>query len=178
MNYLYHMVPPNMRGNKLHPLNVLKDIHPEVYAEAVKKYDGREELLSVVIPTLGCLWNDVLHLTAIDPIEVKKALKKAGKKNIKKRKWYEINPFQLKKDSTTVFLYKDRPQERKRRHDEDNFETFDPSQLQKYDKLPKGTFENYKKQISHDKKPLLFHLAPHILYHGSIPVGGCKIIDA
>ena len=36
MEYLYHRVPKNMNGTMLYPLNVLKNLQPEIYAEHVK----------------------------------------------------------------------------------------------------------------------------------------------
>ena len=43
MVYLYHRVPENLIGETLYPLNELKTLYPDVYAEHVKKYEGREE---------------------------------------------------------------------------------------------------------------------------------------
>ncbi len=71
MEYLYHRVPPHMEGTILYPLNQLKDIHPKLYAQEVKKYEGRERLLLAEVQPLHCLWNDVLHMTAVSPDEVR-----------------------------------------------------------------------------------------------------------
>ena len=49
------------------PLNQLQEIHPEIYIEQVKKYKGREILLQKRTPILDCFWNDVLHLSPINP---------------------------------------------------------------------------------------------------------------
>lgn len=65
--YVYHFKPQGMFGDRLFPLNRLKDQHPAVYEEHVKKYKGRERLLSREIPLLNCLWNDVLHISPIHP---------------------------------------------------------------------------------------------------------------
>ncbi len=65
--YIYHFKRKNMVGDKLIPLNKLKDIYPEAYNEHVKKYDGREKLLKKRVPILDCLWNDVLHFSPINP---------------------------------------------------------------------------------------------------------------
>ena len=77
MEVLYHRVPTNMSGTILYPLNELKKLHPELYAEHVKKYEGREQLLTTEVPPLECLWNDVLHFTAVAPSELKANLAKA-----------------------------------------------------------------------------------------------------
>ena len=57
---IYHVKRPDFSGTRLYPLNRLKDRLPGIYESAVKKYEGREWLMNVAIPTLGCLWNDVL----------------------------------------------------------------------------------------------------------------------
>lgn len=64
--YVYHFKRKNMVGSKLIPLNKLKNIYPDIYKEHVKKYVGREKLLTKNIPLLDCLWNDVLHLSPIN----------------------------------------------------------------------------------------------------------------
>src|ERR1700733_16337244 len=79
MAYLYHVVPPNMTGTTLYPLNMLKDIHPEIFQVQAKKYEGRKrDDMAERIPSFDCLWNDVLFLTAAHPTEVKQALREAG----------------------------------------------------------------------------------------------------
>ncbi len=67
MIYLYHSVPKNLQGNILYPLNTLKEKHPEIYEQQVSKYVGREHMTQQRIPILDCLWNDVLHFSAVNP---------------------------------------------------------------------------------------------------------------
>ena len=59
--FIYHKKPPAMQGQVRYPLNVLKEVAPRAYEAELAKYQGREELLKMTIPKLGCLWNDVLH---------------------------------------------------------------------------------------------------------------------
>lgn len=68
--FVYHFKPKGMSSNRLFPLNRLKDIYPAAYEEHIKKYKGREHLLKEEIEPLGCLWNDVLHLSPINPQRV------------------------------------------------------------------------------------------------------------
>ena len=77
MNYVYHMIPPLMRGNVLYPLNQLKEVYPELYKEQVEKYNGREWVRKGQILPLNCMWGDVLHLSAVHPAEIQKALLEA-----------------------------------------------------------------------------------------------------
>jgi hypothetical protein len=68
--YVYHFKPKNMVGDTLFPLFTLRETHPEIYAEHVKKYRGREDILEVRIPLLDCWWNEVLHLSPLHPQKV------------------------------------------------------------------------------------------------------------
>ena len=108
MNYLYHRVPRNLKGNYLMPLNELKRVYPEIYREHVKKYAGREELLKFKIPIWSCLWNDVLHMAAVPPKKLDKAFKEA-EADLKWRRWFKISPKLLNLSNTIVYLYKKRP---------------------------------------------------------------------
>lgn len=47
---IYHLVPSNLAGSILYPLNRLKETFPEVAVTHVKKYEGREGLLNRRIP--------------------------------------------------------------------------------------------------------------------------------
>ena len=67
IQYVYHFKRKNMWGDKLIPLNSLKSMNPSLYEEHVKKYKGREKLLLKEISLLNCLWNDVIHLSPINP---------------------------------------------------------------------------------------------------------------
>ena len=64
MQYVYHMVPEELKGEYLIPLNELKSVYPNLYGEYIQKYKDhphREKLLTRKIPKLECLWNDVVH---------------------------------------------------------------------------------------------------------------------
>ena len=174
MNFLYHRVPKNMQGSILYPLNQLRNFHYGVYEEASKKYEGREFLMNVRIPTLDCLWNDVLHLIAVHPNTLKKAFEKANVP-LRKLKWFNINPLELDKKKTSVYLYRDVP--RFDRYKKEGFTEFDTSDLEKYSEISQKTIEYYKKEFHENRKrPFLFHLVPHILYRGEINVENCEII--
>ena len=42
MNYIYHRVPKEMRGEVLFPLNTLKETEPDLYEKESAKYVGRD----------------------------------------------------------------------------------------------------------------------------------------
>jgi len=172
MDYLYHRVPKNMSGTVLYPLNVLKQTHPEIYATHVKKYDDRQHLLTAEVLPLHCLWNDVLHFTAVSPHELKTNLAKAGVE-IDPISWYKIPVSMIEGDKSIAFIY---------RRDQSiipnfkEYETFDLKRMNVYRQVPEETIEYYKQKKAEGMRPLLFHLVPHILYKGSIDINGFEII--
>ena len=79
--FVYHMVPAEMIGEKLIPLNSLGKVHPHLYEKYAEQYfdhPERSKLLKKQVPKLDCLWNDVLHFLPLHPHHVYKALKGLG----------------------------------------------------------------------------------------------------
>ena len=176
MNYLYHLVPENMEGKILYPLNKLKIVYPESYEEEIKKYQKRKSLLKTKIPVLDCLWNDVLHLTAVNPKIIKETLKEIGFKPPRKR-WYKIDPKKLEKEKTIIYLYNYNGNNKGYMTEKD-FKNYDPNELEEYSDLPEKTFNYYKREFSKKIKPLLFVHIPHILYKGFLNISKLEIIIA
>jgi hypothetical protein len=173
MHYLYHRVPKEMNGHILYPLNQLKAISPDTYAQQIKKYEDRPGVLQRNIPALNCLWNDVLHLTAVHPTVLNEAFISAGKQyNLR---FYEIDPEMLEKERMIVYLY-DRPSFGSDHIPEDEWERFETSQLPRYSVIPQFTLGYYRDTIALGKEPLLFVRIPHILYKGTLDVRGLKIV--
>ncbi len=153
-----------MVGTILCPLNSLRQTHPEIYAEHVKKYEGREQLLTTEIPPLHCLWNDVLHFTAVAPATLKANLAKADTE-LPSVAWFKVPAPLLLGENSIAFIY---------RRDENvvpnfkEYEPFDLARMDAYRIVPEGTIEYYKQKKAEGVRPLLFHLVPHILYKGSL----------
>ena len=77
-HFVYHFKQKGMTGNTLIPLNEMKAEIPHVYEEQVKKYKGREFMLENRIPILDCFWNDVLHMSPINPQTIIDLWRKEG----------------------------------------------------------------------------------------------------
>lgn len=171
MNYLYHRVPDCMSGTILYPLNVLREKYPAVYECAAGKYVGREHLMQEKIGPLNCLWNDVLHFTAVDPNDIKQAIIQAGRNF--HGSYYQIDPNLIDSKNAIVYLYTDNQPNKPNKND---FVEYDPSEIWKYSNMNQDTKDYYKETIAKGNRPLIFHRIPHILYKGSIDVGNVKII--
>lgn len=174
-DFIYHRVVPNMHGSVLHPLNELKKLYPEAYAEHVKKYVGREHLLTYRIPLLDCLWNDVIHFTAVAPQELAENLKQGGfdPSQIVWKQWFKVPVSSLDPAKTITCLYR---RDKDTLPHERDFKPFDPALMNEYRKVPPETIDYYREQWALKQRPLLFHLVPHILYKGSLETKDFEII--
>lgn len=182
-NYLYHMVPKDMRQNEegkdvLYSLNMLKEKFPDLYEVKAEKYsepqgdddeknEARKSIPERLIPTLEkAAWGDVLNLTAIHPQELIDALKSAGS-NLAEMKFYQIDPDLLDPNLATIYLYR---KEAGEKEDPEEYEKFDPKKLDQHASLPEKTKEYYKDQYKKGERPLIFVGVPHILYHKHLDV--------
>lgn len=166
MHYLYHRVPENMSGHILYPLNVLKEKDIDLYTAHASKYKGREVIMEDRLPFLNCLWNDVLHMSAVHPRDIKRALIEAGKKGDFVLECFEIDPHLLDSRSTIVFLAQNDTRTDKLL--ESNFAPYNPNDIAQYATLSQVTKDYYRSKYEQGENPLLFHKIPHILYKGEL----------
>lgn len=97
-----------LKGDRLIPLNSLKEFHPNLYNEYSKKYFDRPErkkLLTRQIPKLNCLWNDVLHFLPLHPYYVYEALTSLGIKTKQDQLFFKIPIEKLKNNKNAYYLY-------------------------------------------------------------------------
>jgi hypothetical protein len=176
MIHAYHLVPRNLTGPVLYPLNELRDRLPAVYYEEIKKYTGREILLQRKIPQLLCYWNDVLHFSPVHPEKIEAALKPAGFRP-SKLKWYEIDPQECNFNSSNTVIYISPMRDRNDfMTDESDFEPFSLERLSQLNEVPAATIEYFTKAKEQGERPLLFHHIPHILFRGSLSIDGLRVI--
>ncbi|MDR3546937.1 MAG: hypothetical protein P4M11_01445 [Candidatus Pacebacteria bacterium] len=164
------MVPGDQRGDILYPLNQLRDMHPELYEQYLKKYEGRESVLTQMIEPLDCLWNDVIFLTAVHPSMVKKAYEETGFKFDLPFRFYEIEPEALDPKRATVMLFPEH------RSEPNVYRPYSPANIDQYSEFPERTMAYYEAMFSEGVLPLLFLFIPHILYRGTLNVSNLRII--
>lgn len=184
--YVYHRVPPNLRGSVLYPLNHLEDIFPDLYVELRKNYATREDIASLRIPPLGnCLWNDVLHFSPVHPSRLKAALAEADHElPAAWRRFFQVDARLLDKDETTIYqllqaFYSG----------EFNIGAaseqigreclpFEPDLLQKFSEIPSATRAYYSSTAPGSPVMLYLHV-PHVLYRGRLDLSqdGISVIE-
>jgi len=173
MSYLYHAVPKNLQGSILYPLNELKEKHPDNYKKQLSKYVGRERIIQQRIPVLDCLWNDVLHFSAVNPIDIKQALVEAGRKPDFTMSYYKIDPKLIEPKNAVVYLYAQ--VDIKDKMNRENFVPYNPDRVINFSKMPQDTRDYYKEMVSQGLRPLLYHKIPHILYRGTLDTANLPI---
>lgn len=171
--YLYHRVPPQLVGDALYPLNMLRESHPDVYQKEAAKYAGREALMQERIPKLNVLWNDVLHLTPVHPRELRQAYLEAGGKKFP-TEWYRIPAISL--NAAQAVIFRGSFSDPEHGLQEQDIAPFDVDNLAPYTTLPDETRQYYKEELTAGKRPLLFLHVPHVLYRKSINIADCTKI--
>lgn len=174
MSYLYHMVPRDMVGTILHPLTTLKEEYPEVYAAHMLKYRGREHVMDFFIPPLRCHWNDVVHLSPVEPAELIQALRDAGMEN-KTFAFYKIDTRSLVTANLVVYLFTNLYQSAQ--PDASEFVSFHEELTPELSRVNEATKEYFRKRIADGTLPLFFAGIPHVLYKGSIDVSAAQIVS-
>ncbi|MBP6883911.1 MAG: hypothetical protein KBC06_01615 [Candidatus Pacebacteria bacterium] len=174
MNYIYHMVPKDMEGDTLYPLNTLKDTNPDLYIKKAAKYEGRMHVMENYIPSLKCMWNDVLHFSPVAPADIKRALIEAGMSE-RKMRFFQIDPNLL--DLKLATLYLNNQETMGHNMTLENFTQLKIEELNKYTEIPQETKDYYFKKFNKGETPLAFVKIPHVLYKGSINVSNSPIIE-
>lgn len=176
MSYIYHIVPPNITGAILYPLNQLKHKYPNLYQAQVKKYKGREILLERKLPRLDCLWNDVLHFSPVHPAKICHALREAGFQP-GAFQVYEIDPRAFGFNSQNSLIYLCSPREKGNFSvPETDFERYSYQKIAPLSDIPPATIAYFQQAKKQGERPFLFNLIPHILHKGAINTDTAKII--
>lgn len=177
MTFVYHLVPKNITGDVLYPLNMLKTYHPEIYENRVQKYQGREQVIERRIPILNCLWNDVVFFTNVHPEAIRDGFV-AISKQWKPQKWYAINPPTYGFNAqNTVLYYPDMSREKGDfTLSLERFASFDAGKLETIYELPSATLAYYREAAERGDPIFAWHGLPHVLHHGSVALANVDLI--
>ncbi|MFS0783125.1 group-specific protein [Bacillus sp. 1P06AnD] len=181
MDYVYHIVPKEMKGEVLISLNEIKWIHPELYKTYSKKYFNHPERASLLlrsIPKLNCLWNDVIFLLPLHPYYIYEALHSLGVSIKKELHFYKIPTEKLMENKNAIYFYNkknyygpssDIPDE--------EVQIIDIKSFQECSSLPSDTLayftEEHKKGVNFG----MFAYIPHIVSLGTINVKGVNKVN-
>jgi hypothetical protein len=163
-----------MVGTVLYPLNELEDIDAQTWRQEREKYAGREQVLEKRVPPLNCLWNDVLHLSAVHPADIIAALGDAGLEPLRTR-FFEIDPVDLDASRTVVFV-NDRASAANP-PDGSQWMPFQPVALTELSTFNEASRRYYRECARGGTRPLLWGYLPQVLYRGSLDTRALRIIE-
>ena len=179
MEYLYHVVPKDMVGSQLIPLNNLKESQPEIYKKEIAKYNDhpqRKRLPNTKIPKLDCLWNDVVQLCPIHPNMIYQGWLYVGKTITRSLQFFQIPITEIQDKPTAIYHYypdhtvgtpfKDK-----------NFELIRVEDYKELTALPNKTLKWYQLLHEEGKFGAHFHAMPHIMVKGNVNISHSRIID-
>ncbi|PFP29363.1 group-specific protein [Bacillus sp. AFS073361] len=178
--YVYHMVPSEMKGDKLIPLNSLEIHYPQLYEKYTNKYfdhPERTQLLRRQIPKLDCLWNDVLHFLPLHPHYVYRAITDLEIKTKEKQSFFKIPIEKLKNNKNAVYLYsQDKYKGPGELIEEDEIKLINIDDYKELSDLPFSTFQYYKDESRKGNRFGLFPYIPHLLSLGEVKIKNVEII--
>ena len=171
VQYVYHKMLKNFVGHLIIPLNMMPELegYSLIYNEQIAKYTGREHLLSRIIPTLNCLWNDVIFLSPVHPHKHYEEYVRLGF-TPKSLKIIKIPVEVLKEKRLTVwkwFSYKKYPRDDPIHESIQSYCPFDFSLYQEMNDLPEDTKEFYADNFDPEHPDVFprynWYRIPHIL---------------
>lgn len=183
MQFIYHIVPRDMMGTSLLPLNTMKTLPgpewAELYRREMAKYDDdpyRRLLPQTTIPKLDCMWNDVVQACPLHPYYMYEAWQQIGRDPRPDLKFYAI-PIRAAGDAP-IAIYTYTPEEKDVPHiDADEIEIIRPEQYKELHALPAETRAWYRSLHARGLFGAFFHLIPHVFIKGPVDLSDAQIID-
>ncbi len=169
--YFYHGIPEDMKGSELIPLNKMLEVDPELRAQYLEKYKGREEVLERKILLLDCLWNDVVQLLPLHPRQLFELQKEFGLiPEIPDYRYYQIDATTLDPSQTVVY-FKTAPGE-----ENVTVKWLEDVNLEELQGIPEATRRYYESMVGTGEPVFNYQFVPHVVYRGTINVSTAQVI--
>jgi len=177
--FLFHLCPLDLRDATIYPLNELRTRHPELYLRERRKWEGRESVLDVEIPHLGCTWGDTVNLATIDPRRLIAAREEIGlpRSRLLARRLVRIPMERIAGRAAVVYdcsrhWINSRPGagDADASPLETDFEPFDSARYEELTAVPPAHTDYLREQRRAEEAALGFVFVPHVLVRGAIPV--------
>jgi hypothetical protein len=171
---LFHTVPDQLAGTVLYPLNELALVDRAAWEREQAKYEGREHVLAVRVPPLGCLWNDVLHLSPVHPEDIAAELRAVGLEPLRRR-FFEIEAAALDPARTVVFA--NRRARSANVIDDSEWLPFEPEGVPALAGFAEASRRYYRECAATGRRPLLWGCLPHVLHRGALDVRDLPVVE-
>ena len=165
-----------MIGDTLYPLNSFKESNPEVFEKMAEKYQGREVLMTRKLPTLNCLWNDVLHFSPLNPQTILDTWYEHDLRDkVKEFEVLKIPVGDLNQENLIYFW----PQV----YEYGNFEfsskqvrTFCLDEYREQKSVGEDQLNAWKKDIKEGRRMFWYSHTTHVLYKGSVSTSNLETL--
>jgi len=168
-----------MQGHVLLPLNELRDHWPEAYAREAKKYQGRETLMEKRVPVLGCLWNDVIHTSPVNPQIILDTFRQEGLYEFAKPaaeiEVYKI-PIELIDEDKAIYFQCFAEEFGDFSDDSRKYWSFSKAEFAEQMSVEPKQIEMWKKSRAEGRRLLWFTHTRHVLVRQRIDVSQCEVI--
>jgi hypothetical protein len=168
-HFLYRLRGPSFSGKQILSLNQLRITNPEEYDKAAAKYQGRETLMTEIVPGTSLQWTDFCFLSPINPRKLYQGLVESGH-HPEPVSWFQIPVDRIGARA----LWYEQQQDTFTAHE---FTRFDGGIYRELGELPSQTLEYFRETARRGERPFLFHLVPHVLVPDPIAIDGLGLVE-
>jgi hypothetical protein len=184
MPFVYHLCPVDMHGHTLLPLNRLKVERPDLYDRELRKWDGRESVLTWVVPHLGVPWADTVNLSALDPRQLADARRRLGLplSKLLERRIARIPIDRIADapavvyDSASHWINSAPGEDVPLTPPEREFTPFDPTTYRELPEVPALHLDYLRRQLAAGRPALGFVFVRHVLVGGPVDLSGIQLV--
>ncbi|MPY67294.1 hypothetical protein F8S09_11420 [Deinococcus sp. SDU3-2] len=173
---LYHRAVRDVRGDRLLPLNALRDAHPDIYAREAAKYAGRKQLAAERVLPLDCGWGDVLFFSPVHPGPLLNAAREAGREVPPLRFW-TLRADALNPARACVKRVRPWPGGRYTPPVLEDYAPYDAPTLARVSE-PSATTLQRLRSLPPQAPLILWSDVPHVLYRGTVPLSALGEVRA
>lgn len=166
--FVYHLVPRDLRGDMLLPLNRLREDYPDLAEVYTAKYAHRPHVPNLPVPHLDCTRGDVLMFAPVHPEELKAALLESGRTRYPTR-FFAVDAARFTPNDTVLYVPGEKPEDA-------TYTPYTPGCLDPHRVIPDVT-RRYFCDTPQDKPVLLFGGVPHVFYRGTIPLAELTTVE-
>ncbi len=176
--FVYHLKPEPMMGKMLLPLSELKNRFNEIYKIEDRKYTQRLETKEQRINTLNCLWNDVVHFSALSPQVILDEIRNVDPGHMpSRRKYLKLAVEHLTGSSAVVFRRDEKePWVDFSLHDHE-ITPLVQEEYRELTKVPEKTKAFWKWATENNHPRYWFNYVPHVLVKGQVDMSKAEILE-
>ncbi|MFG1621464.1 hypothetical protein [Kribbella sp. NPDC049227] len=164
---LYRAAIRGFRGTAVLPMNVLRDLHPDLYEREARKYAYRPAAMDNPVPPLGCRWADVVFLSPVHPAPIFDALRESGRVGPGGLSYWTVDAELLDPERTCILMKRHDPEFRPQ--PAEDYLPYSPATVATLS-TPSDKALDRLRNLNATEPLLPWADIPHILHRGPIPL--------